>query len=188
LNTRQVWIDGANIVWSFAYGLGDLAAYKLPVANGRIYFDVAGGDDYWDATNSPYLLPINPDWTDEYFFLNTIDIGGNVSSTRGAYSFTLVPPNPDSLTAVADGKTVRLSWLSTTRDPASGVIGYHSEIRRGGTDWDSATVLGTVPEAVLPVPANFTVIEATTGTKLYRVKMVDDVGHWSAEETASITL
>jgi hypothetical protein len=196
LNTRQVWIDGANIVWSFACGLGDLAAYKLPVAKGRIYFDVAEGEDYWDATNSPYLLPINPDWTDEYFYLDAIDIGGNVSTTRASYQFVLVPPNPDDLTAVADGKAVRLSWLQDTpRTVNPYAIGYRSEIRRGGTEWDDADIMGEV-KAVPPLadyedpqtPANFTVIEATTETKVYRVKMVDDVGHWSAEETVSITL
>lgn len=106
-------------------------------------------------------------------FMKSVNAVGRRSPATSVIRHTVIgklapPTTPINLVATQQGADVRLTWTGITDLDFS-----FYEIREGGIDWDTATVLGTSRTPV------FTHTNIQSGNLLYRVKAVDTTGNYS---------
>lgn len=139
-----------------------------------------GGSDWATATlvtrvkGASYTDPNLPDVTTVYR-IKAVDTSGNESAAATSATRTVTGPGDASAASATLNGAKTAVLVAWTAAPENTFAIDHYEVRKGGTGWADAAVVGTVSGAVQLLD---TALPATSTT--YRVKGFDLVGNESA--------
>ena len=159
----------------------------VPLANWQAEFKRSDTDEDWEAVQPGVVRVGTPLFATPVNQGEEYDIRARFISKAGYPSDWVVETNhevigktaaPGPISSFTVFATLRGVKLDFDRSPDFDVVRY--EVRYGGVDWASATVLDTT----CPGPASLYDF-ALTGSVTFRIKAVDVIGLYSTEVTAS---
>lgn len=162
--------NGADVVltWNQAQGSHRTAHYKVQVGAAAAQISLT----------TTIKVPVNWSGTKQVKVW-AVDLAGNEGAQASIDLTTVLAAAPSNFVSTLQGDNVLLTWNAAT--PGSLAI-VHYELRQGGSDWDSATLVSLVQATTFSQRADF------TGARTYRLAAIDAAGQRGAVSTVVATV